>query len=172
MALKCKIEIIEDNLCYNYLHSHALDVKNISFYSQRGCIVYTPLFLYYFVHIIIVREMLSAILKFFFIVNLSTITVSLKQSNIFFFQIILIHWTQSNGASLPKWVHLRDSCPDPTNISQWMQASESLNCLHDLSSTDRDKQKHVYQCMPSSFFNETVEFCGRNVPIEPGTGIY
>lgn len=84
------------------------------------------------------------------------------------FQIILIHWTQCNGASLPKWVHRRDSCPDPTNISQWTQASESLNCLHDLSSTDRDKQESVYQCMPSSFLNETVEFCGRNVPIEPG----
>lgn len=84
------------------------------------------------------------------------------------FQIILIHLTQCNGASLPKWVHRVDSCPDPTNISQWTQASESLNCLHDLSSTDRDKQESVYQCMPSSFLNETVEFCGRNVPIESG----
>lgn len=43
MAMKCKIEIREDNLCYNYLHSHALDVKNISFYLLQGAnSIYVP----------------------------------------------------------------------------------------------------------------------------------
>lgn len=82
--------------------------------------------------------------------------------------MILTSWTQCNGVNLPKWVLRVDSCPDPYNISQWMQASTFLNCLHGLASDDSDKQERVYQCMPSSFLNETVEFCGRSVPIEAG----
>lgn len=83
------------------------------------------------------------------------------------FQIIFINWTICNGASLPKWVHRVDSCPDPTNISQWIHASKLLNCPHD-PSTPEDNLERVYHCMPSSFLNETVEFCGRNVPIDEG----
>lgn len=60
-----------------------------------------------------------------------------------------------------------DSCPDPTNISQWIHASKLLNCPHD-PSTPEDNLERVYHCMPSSFLNETVEFCGRNVPIDEG----
>lgn len=82
-------------------------------------------------------------------------------------QIIFINWTPCNGARLPKWVHRVDSCPDPTNISQWIHASKLLNCPHD-PSTPEENLERVYQCMPSSFLNETVEFCGRNVPIDEG----
>lgn len=82
-------------------------------------------------------------------------------------QIIFINWTSCNGASLPKWVHRVDSCPDPTNMSQWIHASKLLNCPHD-PSTPEDNLERVYHCMPSSFLNETVEFCGRNVPIDEG----
>lgn len=61
-----------------------------------------------------------------------------------------------------------DSCPDPTDIGQWINASKALNCHHDLMSNDANEQELVYHCMPSIYLNETVEFCGKNSPIAPG----
>lgn len=62
-----------------------------------------------------------------------------------------------------------DSCPDPNDIRQWLKASIKLNCLHNLTSNDPNEQANVYHCLPTSFVNETVEFCSRNVPVAPGT---
>ena len=81
----------------------------------------------------------------------------------------MVYWNPYDFASLPRWVHRVDSCPDPNNISHWLEASHKLNCYHNLTSTDPQKQAVVYHCLPSSFLNETVEFCGKNVPIVPGT---
>lgn len=75
---------------------------------------------------------------------------------------------QCRGAMLPVWVYRVNSCPDPGNFSQWIEASKRLNCYHNLTSRDPNEQAMVYHCLPSSFFNETVEFCGTNVPISPG----
>lgn len=75
---------------------------------------------------------------------------------------------QCSRAVLPKWVYRVDSCPDPSNFSQWIDASKRLNCFHELESRNANEQAMVYQCMPSSFLNETVEFCGKSVPIAPG----
>lgn len=76
---------------------------------------------------------------------------------------------QCSGAVLPQWVYRVDSCPDPSNFSQWIDASKRLNCFHMLDSHDPLEQAMVYHCLPSSFLNETVEFCGRNVPVDTGT---
>ncbi|XP_065942955.1 uncharacterized protein [Magallana gigas] len=81
---------------------------------------------------------------------------------------IFTSWKSCSSAVLPKWVYRVDSCPDPKDIDQWINASKALNCHHDLMSTDPNKQASVYHCMPSIHLNETVEFCGRSVPIAPG----
>lgn len=60
------------------------------------------------------------------------------------------------------------SCPDPTDIGQWINASKALNCHHDLMSKDANEQELVYHCIPSIYLNETVEFCGKNSPVAPG----
>lgn len=77
--------------------------------------------------------------------------------------------TPSTFAGLPKWVRRVEFCPNPGNISLWIEESKKLNCYHHLSSDDPKMQEKVYHCLPSSFLNETVEFCGRNVPVEAGT---
>lgn len=69
---------------------------------------------------------------------------------------------------LPQWVYRVDSCPDSNNISHWIAASKRLNCYNNLTSNDPNEQVRVYHCVPSSFLNETVEFCGRSIPISPG----
>nr|XP_022302688.1 uncharacterized protein LOC111110476 isoform X3 [Crassostrea virginica] len=81
---------------------------------------------------------------------------------------ILVNMTPYESAVLPKWVHRIPSCPDPGNVSQWMEASRKLYCQNQLSFDDPKQQGHQYHCLPSSFLNETVEFCGRSVPIGPG----
>nr|XP_022302696.1 uncharacterized protein LOC111110477 isoform X3 [Crassostrea virginica] len=83
-------------------------------------------------------------------------------------QLVLIHWTTINFAALPTWVHRVHKCPDPNRLRDWLEAAKKLNCLHNLTSNDHTEQKRVYHCLPSSFLNETVEFCGENVPIESG----
>lgn len=60
------------------------------------------------------------------------------------------------------------TCPDPTDIDQWINASRSLNCHNDLMSTNPEEQALVYHCIPSIYLNETVEFCGKSIPIAPG----
>lgn len=80
----------------------------------------------------------------------------------------MIHWTPGIFAVLPKWVHRVEFCPNLDNISEWIEASKKLNCVHDLFSGDPKEQGNVYHCLPSSFLNETVEFCGRNNPVEAG----
>ena len=83
-------------------------------------------------------------------------------------QAIVVIWTPGRFAGLPKWIHRVDFCPNPGNISNWIEASKKLNCYHHLFSDDPKNQEKVYHCLPSSFLNETVEFCGRNVPVEAG----
>lgn len=72
------------------------------------------------------------------------------------------------SVSLPQWVYRVNSCPDPKNISQWIEASKRLNCYHNLTSSNPTEQERIFHCLPSSFLNETVEFCSRSVPIESG----
>eukprot|EP00105_Crassostrea_gigas_P000550 XP_011412406.1 PREDICTED: uncharacterized protein LOC105317464 [Crassostrea gigas] len=80
------------------------------------------------------------------------------------FHLIMLH----QSLSLPQWVYRVNSCPDPKNISQWIEASKRLNCYHNLTSSSPTEQERIYHCLPSSFLNETVEFCSRSVPIESG----
>lgn len=83
-------------------------------------------------------------------------------------QSIIIYMRQCYSAVLPRWVYRVPSCPNPRNYSQWIEASKRLNCYHRLDSTDVTEQAMVYHCLPSTFLNETVEFCGTNVPVSPG----
>lgn len=84
------------------------------------------------------------------------------------FQCILIFMAQCSSAILPQWVHRVESCPDSNKFSEWVEASKRLNCFHNLISTAASEQAKVYHCLPSSYLNETVEFCGKSVPIAPG----
>lgn len=90
---------------------------------------------------------------------------------IFQFQFILIILRQCRGSGLPVWVYRVNSCPDPGNLSQWIEASKRLNCFHNLTLSDPSKQAVIYHCLPSTFLNETVEFCGTSVPITPGLSL-
>lgn len=83
-----------------------------------------------------------------------------------FFQLVLFPLNYCCAAELPQWVHRVDSCPDTSDISYWIRASDKLNCYNNLTSDDPNEQKRVYQCMQSSFLNETVEFCSVSVSIE------
>lgn len=85
----------------------------------------------------------------------------------FYFLFKLFVTCKSGG--LPQWVYRVDSCPDSNNISQWIAASKRLNCYNNLTSDDPNEQVRVYHCIPSSFLNESVEFCGRSIPISQGT---
>nr|XP_034324500.1 uncharacterized protein LOC105344449 isoform X5 [Crassostrea gigas]XP_034324501.1 uncharacterized protein LOC105344449 isoform X5 [Crassostrea gigas]XP_034324502.1 uncharacterized protein LOC105344449 isoform X5 [Crassostrea gigas] len=80
------------------------------------------------------------------------------------FHLVMIY----HSASLPQWVYRVDSCPDPKNISQWIEASKKLNCYHNLTSNNPTEQERIYHCLPSSFLNETLEFCSRSVLINSG----
>lgn len=91
-----------------------------------------------------------------------------RDAIIAFIQISLLCWRPYDSAVLPKWVYRVHSCPNPNNFSQWIEASKRLDCYHNLTSTKSNEQAKVYHCIASSFFNETVEFCGRNVPVSPG----
>lgn len=68
-------------------------------------------------------------------------------------------------AQLPQYVFKADFCPNTNDSSQWKDASDRLHCLHDLDSTDA---RNVYHCLPTSFLNETVEFCGKAITVPPG----
>lgn len=92
----------------------------------------------------------------------------MKRFHICSVQFICITWKSCNCAVLPKWAYRVDSCPDPKDIYQWINASKALNCHHDLMSKDPKEQELVYHCLPSIYLNETVEFCGRSLPIAPG----
>lgn len=81
---------------------------------------------------------------------------------------IFTSWKSCNSAVLPKWVYRVGSCPDPTDIGQWINASKALNCHHDLMSKDANEQQLVYHCIPIIYLNETVEFCGKSSPVAPG----
>lgn len=84
------------------------------------------------------------------------------------FQFVLFPLNYCCAAELPQWVYRVDSCPDTSDISNWIRASDKLNCYNNLTSDDPNEQKRVYQCMQSSFLNETVEFCSVSVSIEAG----
>lgn len=85
------------------------------------------------------------------------------------FKLVLINWKPNRCAALPRWVYRVNSCPDPNNINKWIEASKRLNCLHNLNSSNPSDDGNVYHCLPSSFLNETIEYCNRNTVIPPGS---
>ncbi|XP_062605470.1 uncharacterized protein LOC134267265 [Saccostrea cucullata] len=92
----------------------------------------------------------------------------LKLTFLVLIQVILILIRNCDSVPLPQWVWRVNSCPDPDNITQWKEASKRINCFYDLTSKDPKEQERVYHCLPSTYMNESVEFCGRSVPIAPG----
>lgn len=118
-------------------------------------------------HSINSNNMASNVIQFLFKFIWKTL-FDMKRFHIFSVQFICTTWKSCNSAVLPKWAYRVDSCPDPKDINQWINASKALNCHHDLMSKDPKEQELVYHCLPSIYLNETVEFCGRSVPIAPG----
>lgn len=88
-----------------------------------------------------------------------------RKSLIYLVQLILLYGSNQEHARLPKYVFNVKSCPCPNNISQWQTASDRLNCLHPMHSKDTG---NAYHCLPSSYFNELVEFCGRGITVPSG----
>ena len=86
----------------------------------------------------------------------------------FIFQLTVACWKHCIFAALPDWVKRVDECPDPKNIDQWIEGSKRIGCKNNLTSINPNEQKDVYHCLPSSYLNETVEFCGRSSPVAPG----
>ncbi|XP_062566168.1 uncharacterized protein LOC134228526 [Saccostrea cucullata] len=70
----------------------------------------------------------------------------------------LLFYFQHFSLTLPNFVKRVSTCPMPKNFSEWKRAASRLGC------DNFENAPYVYHCMPSSFLNETVEFCGRNVP--------
>lgn len=71
---------------------------------------------------------------------------------------------------LPKGARPVDSCPEANNITAWIEASKKLGCSdYSLKSI---KNKKLYHCLPSSFLNETIEFCALNAAIPRGKCIF
>ncbi|XP_056021845.1 uncharacterized protein LOC125649228 isoform X2 [Ostrea edulis] len=92
--------------------------------------------------------------------------IAISEMKIIYFISLLC--LSCDAVPLPRWIHRVSSCPEANNITAWKAASEKLNCLYDLTSDDPAQQKMVYHCLASTYLNETVEFCGRSVPIAPG----
>ncbi|XP_062575763.1 uncharacterized protein LOC134237640 [Saccostrea cucullata] len=69
---------------------------------------------------------------------------------------------------LPDGFYRVPSCPTPNNLTAWKERSAALNCTDDLENKDPKKLTNIYNCMPSNYLNETVEFCGRMTAIREG----
>ncbi|XP_065944413.1 uncharacterized protein [Magallana gigas] len=90
-----------------------------------------------------------------------------KRTIVYLVQLVLLygHGAHQTHERLPKYVFIVKSCPHPNNIIDWEKASYRLNCLHPPTSTDTG---NAYHCLPTSFSNETVEFCGEGIFVPPG----
>ncbi|XP_056003172.1 uncharacterized protein LOC130049477 isoform X2 [Ostrea edulis] len=73
-----------------------------------------------------------------------------------------------NDAKLPKFVNRVSKCPEPGDITKWERRSEELECHHPLQGGSSQQQSHVYHCLPSSYLNESVEYCGISGPVDAG----
>lgn len=90
-----------------------------------------------------------------------------KRTIVYLVQMVLLygHGAHQTHERLPKYVFIVNSCPHTNNIIEWEKASYRLNCLHPPTSTDMG---NAYHCLPTSFSNETVEFCGEGIFVPPG----
>lgn len=88
-----------------------------------------------------------------------------KRTLVYLVQLVLLYGAHQTHERLPKYVFIVESCPYPNNIIEWEKASYRLNCLHPPKSTDTG---NAYHCLPTSFSNETVEFCGEGISVPPG----
>lgn len=90
-----------------------------------------------------------------------------KRTLVYLVQLVLLygHGAHRIHVRLPKYVFIAKSCPHPNNINKWEKASHRLHCLHSPTSTDMG---NAYHCLPTSFLNETVEFCGEGISVPPG----
>uniref|UniRef100_K1QQ01 Uncharacterized protein n=1 Tax=Magallana gigas TaxID=29159 RepID=K1QQ01_MAGGI len=66
----------------------------------------------------------------------------------------------ASAGTLPGNARRVDSCPEAHNITAWKEASIRLNCSDDI------RKKALYHCLPSSYLNETIEFCASNAAID------
>nr|XP_034318304.1 uncharacterized protein LOC117686738 isoform X3 [Crassostrea gigas] len=65
--------------------------------------------------------------------------------------------------TLPDNAYRIFSCPVAKNKTAWEEASKRLKC-------DEDPRKNMlYHCLPSTYLNETIEFCGKLSAVSPGS---
>lgn len=76
--------------------------------------------------------------------------------------LAIVFMIPASAGTLPGNARRVDSCPEAHNITAWKEASIRLNCSDDI------RKKALYHCLPSSYLNETIEFCASNAAIDEG----
>lgn len=65
--------------------------------------------------------------------------------------------------TLPDNAYRIFSCPVAKNKTAWKEASKRLKC------EENPRKKMLYHCLPSTYLNETIEFCGKLSAVSPGS---
>lgn len=65
--------------------------------------------------------------------------------------------------TLPDNAYRIFSCPVAKNETAWKEASKRLKC------EENPRKKMLYHCLPSTYLNETIEFCGKLSAVSPGS---
>lgn len=63
---------------------------------------------------------------------------------------------------LPENAHRVNSCPEAKNKTAWEEASKRLKC------EEKSRKNMLYHCLPSTYLNETIEFCGKLTAVSEG----
>ena len=105
-----------------------------------------------------------ATFQFFQIFFVVFLTLKTLQEKHFVLQI------QITTGPLSKTARRIASCPEANNLTAWKRASLRLNCSEysEHYTIDVVERKMLYHCLPSSFLNETIEFCGPIAAIQKG----
>lgn len=67
-----------------------------------------------------------------------------------------------SAGTLPENAHRVNSCPEAKNKTAWEEASKRLKCQ------EKSRKKMLYHCLPSTYLNETIEFCGKLTAVSEG----
>lgn len=74
--------------------------------------------------------------------------------------ILIVLMIPISAGTLPENVHRLNSCPEAKNKTAWEEASKRLKCNFHKNS--------FYHCLPSTYLNETIEFCGKLTAVSEG----
>lgn len=74
--------------------------------------------------------------------------------------ILIVLMIPISAGTLPENVHRLNSCPEAKNKTAWEEASKRLKC--------NSHKNSFYHCLPSTYLNETIEFCGKLTAVSEG----